>query len=155
MVSPSADDKEHMERRSLTLPSEIEHIPEARRFIEEVARELGCLDQDIADLKIAAGEACANAVEHGSPRGREGKISISVEPDGDMIRVEVRDEGLFRNTRGSLEAQMHKGRGFFLILALVDRMAVERSPDGTTVKLWKSCKGKSPFPRRGRLPRRM
>ena len=54
--------------------SDIRNVAQARQGIAEFAAECGFSSEEISDIRLAAGEAFSNAVEHG--RGRPGRKVI-------------------------------------------------------------------------------
>ncbi len=116
--------------------SEIQNVALARHGIAGFARACGFCESDIADIRLAAGEALSNAVEHG--RGAP-SIGFTVECtfNGAELAIEIQDSG-----RGfpapcdqSTVEPDHRGRGFgiFLMRRLMDDVSFARN--GTIVRL--------------------
>jgi serine phosphatase RsbU (regulator of sigma subunit)/anti-sigma regulatory factor (Ser/Thr protein kinase) len=83
------------------------------------------------DVITAAGEACANAIEHAyGPDG--GWIHLTGIRDDGMIQVAVRDAGRWR------ERRTRRGFGLTLIGRLMDSVEFERSSSGTSVVMRKA-----------------
>jgi anti-sigma regulatory factor (Ser/Thr protein kinase) len=88
---------------------------------------------ETSDLVLALGEACTNAVEHGS-RGSEPWMEVSGRILlGDVVRFSVRDFGHWHEDAGRGD---DRGRGLLLIRRLVDNVAIHRYPNGTEVILY-------------------
>lgn len=83
-----------------------------------------------ADVVLAVNEACANAIEH-PVAPREPWIDLVAGRRGGSVVVAVGDFGRWRRERRG-DA---RGRGLRLMGALMDRVVVEPSPHGTTVRL--------------------
>lgn len=130
--------------RSLRIRSHTGSFHELKHLLEETARDCGCQERDIFDLKLAAVEAVANAVEHGSPRGSADWVEIDLTAEAEGVRIEVRDRGVFTNPVPSA-SDGTRGRGIPLMVALVDRVQISRSGQGTTVALWKRPSGDLPL----------
>ena len=81
------------------------------------------------DVLLAAGEACANAVEHAYDGGT-GTVELVAGIDGDAIDLVVTDHGHWREPRPST-----RGRGIGIMRRLVDEVDVETGEDGTRVHL--------------------
>ena len=83
----------------------------------------GFTEAEVADIRLAAGEALSNAVEHG--RGtRSSGFSVACSYDNDALVVEVRDSGagfVSPMEVGTIEPD-ERGRGFgiFLMRRLMD-----------------------------------
>ena len=117
-------------------PSDIKNVAVARLGIAEFAADCGFPNDAISDIRLAAGEALSNAVEHGSMKpGR--KITVVCTFDGVELSIEVRDRGIgFAEPSDRSGAQPdHRGRGFgiFLMRRLMDEVSFARN--GTVVRL--------------------
>jgi anti-anti-sigma factor len=80
---------------------------------------------------LAAGELCANAVEHAYPAGSDAAVEISLarEPGGELALV-VRDRGRWRPPP---EDPGNRGRGLGIVRALMHAVDIDEGRDGTTV----------------------
>ena len=90
----------------------------------------------MADIRLAAGEALSNAVEHGR-RSRSSGFSVHCTFEGDALTIEVRDSGegfSWPPDRPAVEPD-ERGRGFgiFLMRRLMDDVTFARN--GTVVRL--------------------
>lgn len=96
---------------------------------------------DLADLETAVGEACANALKHGSPRGDLDEVRAKCMKNGRTLIVEISDNGCGFDPEGmpspSPERMLEGGMGVFLMKALTDNVEFEFR-HGTTVRLVKS-----------------
>ncbi|MGQ0465237.1 MAG: SpoIIE family protein phosphatase [Sporichthyaceae bacterium] len=88
---------------------------------------------ELESILLAVGEACANALEHGHRLAGDAVVDVSGSIVDGRIELVVRDRGAWKepSERG------HRGRGLELMELLMDRAAVERGPEGTTVRLSK------------------
>ncbi|HEY2476829.1 MAG TPA: ATP-binding protein [Candidatus Cybelea sp.] len=116
--------------------SDISNVALARRSVAGFAGACGFTESEIADIRLAAGEALSNAVEHGSGGQRRG-FSVECRFDGEELSIEIRDSGQGFAApchRGTVEPD-HRGRGFgiFLMRRLMDDVAFSRN--GTVVRL--------------------
>ena len=78
---------------TLEIPADAAFAVTARLFVAAAARGLGIADGTIEDLRLAASELVANAVETGQP----GPIRLTVGLEGDGIRLEARGAGPLAN----------------------------------------------------------
>ncbi len=109
-----------------------------RKFIDKMAEESGFNEADKFDIKVAVGEACANAIEHGSPRGKRDKVRVSYVFEDDYAIIEIVDEGVFKPRFPSFDSQLnYRGRGIPFMLALMDEVEIKERKGGTTVRLVK------------------
>ena len=93
------------------------------------------LDQpQTADLLLATGEACANAVEHAYLDGQiDGQIEVRAEYQSDgMVVTKVTDTGQWRARPPGGEP---RGRGLALIWATMCAVEIDSRPSGTTVTM--------------------
>ena len=123
---------------TLKIPSQGKRLIQVRRFVEKLAAECGYSKADIFDIKVSVGEACANAIEHGSPAGKHNNIVVNFEYDNNCAVINVSDEGRFKPRFPNLDSQLnYRGRGIPFMLALMDEVEIKESEKGTTVRLVK------------------
>jgi len=115
----------------LRLPAQARNLVQVRSALRRWLRESGVSDHDADEVLVACGEACANVVQHAySGRPSAGDLVVEARLDEDHLEVRVRDHGHWRPA-----AERGGGWGLQLMSALVDDVAVERSPEGTEVRL--------------------
>jgi anti-sigma regulatory factor (Ser/Thr protein kinase) len=129
MVSPSFHAAFSGERRN---------VPLARNAIVRFARICGFSQDEVADIRVAAGEALSNAVEHGSAHRSSG-FSVDCTLEDDELRIEIRDNGEgFKaealHVTGPIE---ERERGFGILLMLRLMHGVQYSRNGTCVRLYR------------------
>jgi serine phosphatase RsbU (regulator of sigma subunit)/anti-sigma regulatory factor (Ser/Thr protein kinase) len=113
----------------LELPAEPEALSSVRNAIERWLSDAGTSRRDVHAIKVACGEACANAIEHAYRPG-DAAFRIEASREDAEVRIVVRDFGGWREPRGT-----DRGRGLPLMRALMDSVRVDPSSDGTTVQL--------------------
>jgi anti-anti-sigma factor len=86
---------------------------------------------DAEVVVLAAGELCANAVEHAYPPGTEAAVEVMLarEPGGGLTLI-VRDRGRWRPPPEDPGA---RGRGLSIVRALMHAVDIDEGADGTTV----------------------
>lgn len=85
-----------------------------------------------ADVLLASGEACANAIEHGVRGADDDTIEVSFEMDDVLgVVVSVRDPGRWPESARVAE----RGRGLHIIQSVMDVVDIDSGDDGTTVKM--------------------
>ncbi|NDU71540.1 SpoIIE family protein phosphatase [Actinomadura sp. DSM 109109] len=82
---------------------------------------------------VAAGEACANAVEHGRPAAGVHTVRLRAEAYVDQVRLTIADTGRWKPPGGG--ADLNRGRGTALMRALTSKLTITPGPDGTTVHM--------------------
>ena len=114
------------------------NVPLARNAIVRFARLCGFSQDDVADIRIAAGEALSNAVEHGSTHRSSG-FSVQCTLDEDELRIEIRDNGGgFTYESLHMTSPLEKrDRGFGILLMLRLMHGVEYTRNGTCVRLYR------------------
>ena len=120
------------ERLELELVGEPAALTSFRQALRRWLSEVGAAEQEIHDITMACNEACQNAIEHA--------YGLSAEPfdielsraDGSVV-IAVRDRGGWRES-----VSEDRGRGLPLMRALMDDVAVEQRPTGSTVVLRRS-----------------
>ena len=111
---------------------------------ERLALDTGFSEDRAADLRIAIGEACANAIEHGARGTGEERIAIAFSVAADSVEVEVKDSGdglaekppvpnLAKKLNG--EDPSARGWGFHIIRNLVDEASIENEGSGAVVRM--------------------
>ncbi len=123
----------------LTFNSDTKNLAKARDFVANVARNFNFSEQDLFDIKVAVGEACANSIEHGSPRGKDSLVTVTCYCKKHNLVIEISDEGRFKRNLPSSNVgeRDYRGRGILLMLALMDRVSIDETEKGTKVKLTK------------------
>jgi PAS domain S-box-containing protein len=89
-------------------------------------------DEQIADIVLAANEACANSIEHGYRERKPGKIRIDGENDGARVHLKVTDAGSWKPAASDPGL---RGRGLLLIRAVSNWLEMDCTPSGTTVDM--------------------
>jgi GAF domain-containing protein/anti-sigma regulatory factor (Ser/Thr protein kinase) len=117
------------ERLTGTWPAEKEVLADVRLMMRRWLRAQGAGDGEAYDIIVACQEACANAVEHAYGPGQRSFDLEATYADG-RVRVTVRDHGRWRPPRG-----VNRGRGLPLMEALMERVDVSHTDEGTVVVL--------------------
>ncbi len=131
----------------LQIPAHADYIDLVRLCLYGVASKMGFAYEDIEDMKVAASEACNNAVLHGNPNNSTGVIDISFNLAATNLSIVVKDQGPSFDYADVLEKaeSLHNkqlshlrggGLGIFLMQALMDKVEVDNS-NGTELTLTK------------------
>lgn len=133
-----------METYILEIDPDPQLVPTARMFAATVARQLGCPEDAVQDVKIAVSEACTNAVQAHLDHHVEARVRLKVEEGVDGLLYEVADSGhgidemppeppeVFRR---AVDDQVDdQGLGLALIRALFPSAEFEPLDDGTVVR---------------------
>lgn len=116
-------------------PASVDELAALRRRVVELAGPLGLSEQALFDLKVAVGEALANAVRHGSPHGEADTVGVAVTAYPDRVAVDVSDSGpgFDGSLRCGSDLYAPCGRGVVFMRALTDAMEFRGAPGGGTV----------------------
>lgn len=121
----------------IKIQADVSQLALARDFVGRAAKACGFSHQEVFDITLATNEAVANAIEHGSPK-QDSYVKVSCGCAKGNFIVKVKDTGKFCKVVNMKEGN-YRGRGILLMLALMDTVAFDESPEGTTVCLMKKC----------------
>jgi GAF domain-containing protein/anti-sigma regulatory factor (Ser/Thr protein kinase)/anti-anti-sigma regulatory factor len=107
----------------------------------------GVPEGDVEFRVLAAGELCANAVEHAYAGASEGSVEVALarEPGG-VLTLVVRDRG---NWRPPAADPGPRGRGLLIVRSLMHAVDIDDASDGTTVSVRYRPGAAPPAPPRG------
>jgi serine/threonine-protein kinase RsbW len=112
------------------------NVPLARKAIASFASICGFSAEEVSDIRLAAGEAISNAVEHGKARRSNG-FSVHCSFVENQLTIEVRDNGDGFSLDGNRDEtpieQRSRGFGIFLMRRLMDCVYFDKN--GTLVRL--------------------
>ncbi len=118
------------------LPATFDQLAPLRRRLGTWLTVLGADVDEQYTIVLGACEAATNAIEHAyGPADATFELDASVH--GDEVQLSIQDHGRWREPRG-----IDRGRGLMLMEALMDRLEVERTPQGTTVRMVKRIAGR-------------
>jgi PAS domain S-box-containing protein len=114
------------ERLRLTMPAEPTALAALRRALRLWLEQCEVGDDESGQIVLACNEAFANAIEHAYGPA-DGTVQMNAEFSEHEVSISVRDFGSWREPRGE-----NRGRGLFLIEALMDSFTVTKRPQGGT-----------------------
>jgi serine/threonine-protein kinase RsbW len=116
----------------LRIPAKAEYLVLGRLVLTGLSRSEPIDPDSLSDLKLALTEACTNSIRYAY--GQDGgSIEISFELTGDLLAVEVVDDGPgFEPPAAPGDASQldEGGLGLAIIRAVSDTTEVGRRPDG-------------------------
>mgnify|MGYP005836473533 FL=1 len=126
------------------VPARAEMISHIRFRVAQFACTMPFGPEDIEDIKLAVGEAGANALRHGASPGCY--IGVRAEKHDDCIIVQIRDSGCGFDPEAvptpALGDLSPGGRGIMFMRALMDEVRFSFSKPGTCVELVKRLPGR-------------
>ncbi|WP_045744441.1 SpoIIE family protein phosphatase [Actinoplanes rectilineatus] len=118
---------------ALEFTADADRLAPVRSALRGWLKQAGVDRHTAQNVLVAAGEACANAIEHGHRHGAAGLIRLHAFATGDDLRLTVIDSGSWKTPQPEINA--HRGRGLQLMRALMHEVTVTTSTAGTVVGL--------------------
>jgi anti-sigma regulatory factor (Ser/Thr protein kinase) len=124
--------------RQMRVAAELPALGLVRSALDDMLARAGWGGDEADRVLLAAGEALANAVEHGSVAGAQIEVWIATAPT--QARVRIRDEGRPGEPHPTHEPvapplTSARGRGRLIMARLADRLEVGPAGAGTEVML--------------------
>jgi PAS domain S-box-containing protein len=104
-----------------------------RSALRDWLRRCDLSQRTVQDVLVAAGEACANAVEHGHRHAPGQQVRLHAAATASLLRLTVTDSGRWKDSQPG--ANPHRGHGIPLMRALMQRVTIEPGATGTTVDM--------------------
>jgi GAF domain-containing protein/anti-sigma regulatory factor (Ser/Thr protein kinase) len=117
----------------LKFPADVSHLAPTRKALRTWLTRAHLDPDQTMNVLIAAGEAVANAIEHGHRHSPHGTISLDATVLVDQVRLTITDTGTWKPPQPASES--HRGRGIALMKGLMHDVSIEPDPAGTTVHL--------------------
>ncbi|MEU6058877.1 SpoIIE family protein phosphatase [Streptomyces sp. NPDC047097] len=117
----------------LSFPAESGQLAPVRRALRGWLDKCDLPPQTAQNILVAAGEACANAIEHGHRHAPGQPVWLRAEASVGSLHLTVADSGRWRTP--TPEASVHRGRGVILMRAMMQQVTITPGPAGTTVDM--------------------
>ncbi|CNE48409.1 PAS/PAC sensor hybrid histidine kinase [Mycobacterium tuberculosis] len=117
----------------MAFPAESSQLAPVREALRDWLAKCRLSRRTAQNVLVAAGEACANAIEHGHRHTPGDTVRLRVEADADRLHLTVADSGRWRTPRP--DPGSDRGRGTALMRALMQQLTITPGPDGTTVQM--------------------
>ena len=127
-------------KRSITLPNDVEEVPQLAVFVDEVCEALE-LDMSLTmNMNLALEEAVVNVMSYAYPAGTKGNVNIEAEADEERLKFVISDNGMpfdptakeEVDTTLSAEERQIGGLGIHLVRQIMDSVNYEYT-DGKNV----------------------
>lgn len=121
------------------VPLELEFTADAgelastRGALRKWLTQAGVDSSQTVDVLIAAGEALANAIEHGHRDRPDGTVSLRATALADRLHLTIADTGMWKPPH--FDPAAHRGRGIALMRALMHDVTIEPGDGGTTINM--------------------
>ncbi len=134
-----SEDYADLNTKSITLPNDVQTIPQLAEFIDQIADSNGINPSVTMSLNLAMEEAVVNVMKYAYPEGT-GDIDISATVNNDIILFTVTDSGVAFDPTGVNEPEIDKpaedrpigGLGIHLVRQIMDSVSYERK-DGKNI----------------------
>jgi serine phosphatase RsbU (regulator of sigma subunit)/anti-sigma regulatory factor (Ser/Thr protein kinase) len=117
----------------LTIPADVSQLAPTRHALRSWLAQMQLTPELSMDVLIAAGEAVANAIEHGHRHSPDGLISLGATALVDQLHLTVTDTGSWKTAQP--EANSIRGRGITVMRGLMHDVTIDSETAGTTVQL--------------------
>jgi len=118
----------------VSFSAESEQLASVRTRLRSWLRSCDVSTRVAQDVLVAAGEAIANAIEHGHRRVPGQQVRLRAVSTANQLRLTISDTGRWRSSPPG--GRDLRGHGIALMRALMQQVVIEPGPDGTTVDLY-------------------
>ena len=133
-------------RLKLSLPRDKSTVPLTRRILDAALALFSVTNDCRADIGLAVGEACANAVQH-AQAGADYHVTVTIHEDRCVIDVVDEGTGAATMETPDVGPDEEAGRGLRIIRALADAVELRRnSPRGAVLRIVKLLHRTAPAP---------
>jgi serine phosphatase RsbU (regulator of sigma subunit)/anti-sigma regulatory factor (Ser/Thr protein kinase) len=117
----------------LTFPADAGNLAPTRTALRSWLTRASVRPDEAMNVLVAAGEAVANAIEHGHRHTPGGTVSLDACALVDQVQLTVTDTGMWKPPQGAPDPR--RGRGISLMRGLMHDVTIDRDVAGTTVHL--------------------
>lgn len=119
---------------SIAMPADVKALAGVREQVHDMVGKLDLSESARFDIKVAVGEALANAIRHGSPNDEETVIRVVVTAYPDRVMLQVTDAGSGFDGDHVCSDDLYAvgGRGVMFMRALMDQVCFSPLEGGGT-----------------------
>lgn len=130
---------------TLSIPSRLELLPVLDRLVQGIAEQMDFEEDDVNAIAISVIEAGTNAIQHGHGQDPTKSVAFRFDLHPDHLLVQIEDIGPGFDVAAMLSADPTRpedllkshGRGIYIMLAMMDKVAFDVGNHGTRVFLTK------------------
>ncbi|MDL4814255.1 SpoIIE family protein phosphatase [Actinomadura opuntiae] len=117
----------------VSFPAESAQLAPVRNALRDWLTRCALPPQQAQRILVAAGEAVANAIEHGHRDNPGSTVRLRAAATAEDLRLSIIDTGTWKNPRPHGDGR--RGRGLTLMRALMQQVRLHRADTGTTVEM--------------------
>ncbi|WP_336317643.1 SpoIIE family protein phosphatase [Streptomyces lavendofoliae] len=117
----------------MSFPAESSQLAPVRNALRSWLDQCDLPPNTVQNILVAAGEACANAIEHGHRDAPGDTVRLRAEAFVGDLRLTVTDTGRWKTPQPELNS--HRGRGVTLMRSLMQQVTITPGSAGTTVDM--------------------
>ena len=117
----------------VSFPADSSQLAPVRRALRSWLNQCGLPAQTVQNVLVAAGEACANAIEHGHRHAAGARIRLHASATVSDLTLTIADSGQWKAPQPEVNVQ--RGRGVTLMRALMQQVTITPGDTGTTVDM--------------------
>jgi serine phosphatase RsbU (regulator of sigma subunit)/anti-sigma regulatory factor (Ser/Thr protein kinase) len=121
---------------ALALPARPASLASMRRALAQWLRLGGAAEDEVYEVLVACGEACANTVAHAHSAVSDAPFEVRARRERAEVEITVSDTGRWRPA-----SDERRGRGLTLMRELMDDVEIQPGSDGTSVTLRRRLRG--------------
>ena len=132
----------------LDLHADMADLGKADEAVTGMAGRMGWSDGVLFQLRLVLEEIMINVISHGSSDGRVARVSVSLRQDGDVLRLELSDDGIAFDPLSlpppdvslDIEDRPIGGLGVHLIRTMMDSVSYRREGDWNRLLVTKALR---------------